>query len=100
MVKNEHFLIGLINALAVIFFLGGIFLDYYDFMVGLFVIIAASIFTSFLRPYLRTTKKESTPSREDQIKPSKTATMFCIKCGSELGQDDEYCPSCGTLNEN
>jgi hypothetical protein len=107
MVKNEHFVLGLLHTLAVIFFLGGIFLDYYAYMTGLFVLIAVSVFTRFLRPHMssgkpsKITKKTSIGAVNPQ-KPAKVKgnNAFCIKCGAQLEIEDEYCPSCGTLNEN
>ena len=103
MARNEHFIIGLINALGVIFFLGGIFFDYYGFMEGLFVLIAVSVLSNFLRPYLSSpSKKKRTQERVKAKSQTKAAIgkPFCIQCGEKLDRSDDYCPSCGTLNEN
>ena len=103
MASNEHFVIGLINALAVIFFLGGIFLDYYDFMLGLFVLIAVSVLSNYLRPYLTRSPSKRRNIQERVRAKSQTKEEkinFCIQCGEKLDRSDDYCPSCGTLNEN
>ena len=101
MAKNEHFIIGLLHTLSVIFFLGGIFLDYYDFTAGLFVLIAVSIFTNFLRQHMRDKpRKENIEKERTQSQTKEQAIKtFCIQCGAKL-EGEEYCPSCGTFNDN
>ena len=104
MVKNEHFAIGLLHTLSVIFFMGGIFLDYYSFMTGLFVLIAVSILTNFLRQQTTRSKPKKKFSSYNTTTQKSTkvngSNAFCIHCGVKLSNDDEYCPSCGSLNED
>jgi len=104
-------IVSFISGIGVIILLGGIFLDYYDFGVGLLIAIGFFIMSGVVATFLGVDDKSQAYNyNSDQGKsfqePSmhtprsfektQTGAEYCTKCGTIIDKGSSFCTKCGT----
>lgn len=110
--NQKNGIVSFISGIGVIILLGGIFLDYYVFGVGLLIAIGFFIMSGVVATFLGVDDKsqayyynsdqgksfqEPSMHTPQSFEKTQTGAEYCTKCGSRVDKGSSFCSSCGTI---